>query len=55
MNDATIDQIRATREKISGKFNHDVEALVHHYIELQKKYQERLIQSDVRTQLPDAS
>ncbi|NOY59711.1 MAG: hypothetical protein GXO75_12405 [Calditrichaeota bacterium] len=41
--DFTIDQIRKTRHQISKKFNHDPKKIVEYYIELQKKYGDRLL------------
>lgn len=40
--DPVIKRIRDVRHKISAKFDHDPEKLVAHYIELQKKYADRL-------------
>ncbi len=42
-NDPTITQIRKTRHQISERFNHDPKKMVEYYIELQKKYKDRLL------------
>ena len=42
-NDLTITQIRETRHQISERFNHDPKKIVEYYIELQKKYKDRLL------------
>jgi hypothetical protein len=39
----TLTRIRNARQRISAKYGHDPEKLVEHYIELQKKYQDRLV------------
>lgn len=44
MNDPVIDQIRETRHQISEEHTHDPEKLVAYYIELQKKYRDRLVE-----------
>ena len=38
-------RIREARMRISEKFNHDPELLVKHYMELQKRHQDRLVYS----------
>jgi thymidylate kinase len=42
----TLVRIRQARQRISAKYGHDPEKLVEHYMELQKKYQDRLIPVD---------
>ena len=42
--DPTIERIRETRHRISEEHNHDPEKIVQYYLELQKKYQERLLE-----------
>ena len=42
-NDLTITQIRKIRHQISERFNHDPKKIVKYYIELQKKYKDRLL------------
>jgi len=39
----TLTRIRKARQRISAKYGHNPEKLVEHYIELQKKYQDRLV------------
>ncbi len=41
--DPTIARIRETRHRISERFGHDPQKLVAYYIELQKEYQDRLL------------
>ena len=43
--DPTISKIRETRHKISEENDHSAEKIVEYYIELQRKYQERLLKS----------
>jgi hypothetical protein len=38
-------RIREARMRISKEFNHDPELLVKHYMELQKRHQDRLVYS----------
>jgi hypothetical protein len=49
-NDPVIDEVREVRRRISAQFDHDPKKLVEHYIELQKRYAERLL---VETQVAD--
>jgi hypothetical protein len=44
--DPVIDEIRAVRHSISARVKHDPAKLVAHYLELQKRYEDRLIQSE---------
>jgi hypothetical protein len=44
--DPTIAEIRETRHQISEEFGHDPGMLVEYYIELQKKYESRLLKSE---------
>lgn len=44
MNDSVIEQIRETRHQISAEHTHDPEKLVAYYIELQKRYRDRLVE-----------
>ena len=44
--DPVIDEIREVRHRISARFDHDPERLVAYYIELQRRYQDRLIQAE---------
>lgn len=41
-NEPTLTRIRKARQRISEKYEHNPYKLVEHYIELQKKYQDRL-------------
>lgn len=41
--DPLIDEVREVRRRISERFGNDPRRLVEHYIELQKKYEGRLI------------
>jgi len=43
-NDPIIDNIRKVRKQISERFEHDPARLVDHYIEIQKKYQNRVLE-----------
>ena len=43
--DPVIDEVREVRHRISASFGHDPSRLVAHYIELQKRYLDRLIDS----------
>ena len=42
-NDPVIDEVREVRHRISERFDHDPTRLVAYYMELQKQYQDRLI------------
>ena len=41
--DPTIERIRETRHRISAAHSHDPQKIVEYYLELQKKYQQRLL------------
>jgi hypothetical protein len=41
--DATITRIRETRHSISERCGHDPRKVIEYYLELQKKYQDRLL------------
>ena len=41
--DPVIERIREVRHRISAEFGHDTKRLIDHYIELQKKYADRLV------------
>jgi hypothetical protein len=43
--DPVVDEIREIRHSISARFDHDPERLVAYYVELQKRYRERLVQT----------
>jgi hypothetical protein len=53
--DPVIDEIRNTRHSISARFDHDPERLVTYYMELQKRYRERLIQTPPAAEQTDPS
>ena len=44
--DPVIDEIREIRHRSSARFDHDPERLVAYYIELQRRYQDRLIEAE---------
>lgn len=44
--DPVIDEIREVRRRISARFDHDPERLVAYYMELQKQYEDRLLDSE---------
>ena len=44
--DPTIERIRETRHRISEEHDHDAEKIVGYYLELQKKYEERLLEDE---------
>lgn len=44
--DPVIDEIREIRHRISARFDHDPKRLVAHYIEYQKQYHDRLIDTE---------
>jgi len=41
--DPVIDEIREVRRQVSARFDHDPERLMAHYLEVQKKYADRVI------------
>jgi len=45
LSDPVIDEIREVRRRISARFAHDPAQLVAYYMELQKQYQDRLIET----------
>ncbi len=45
LSDPVIDEIREVRHRISARFAHDPAQLVAYYVELQKQYQDRLIET----------
>ena len=42
--DPVIDEIREVRHRISARFDHDPIQMVAFYMEMQKRYQDRLIE-----------
>ena len=45
LSDPVVDEIREVRHRISACFGHDPTRLVAFYMELQKQYQDRLIET----------
>ncbi len=45
LDDPVIDEIRDVRHRISARLGHDPTRLVAFYMELQKQYQDRLIET----------
>ncbi len=43
MKDPLIDEIRAVRHQISEEMGHDSYALVRHYMELQERHKDRMV------------
>jgi hypothetical protein len=50
--DPVIDEIREVRHRISARFDHDPQRLVAYYMELQKQYQDRLIETEQTPERP---
>ena len=48
--DGTIDRVRRARHEISEEFGHDPRRLVGHYMELQRKHADRLLDAVAPTQ-----
>ena len=55
LNDPVIDEIREVRHRISARFGHDPAQLVSFYLEMQKQYQDRLIETAANTKPRDQS
>ena len=53
LNDPVIDEIREVRHRISAGFDHDPTQLVSFYLEMQKQYQDRLIETAKNTERRD--
>ena len=45
LSDPVIDEIREVRHRISARFGHDPTQIVAFYMEVQKQYQDRLIET----------
>ena len=45
LSDPVIDEIQEVRHRISARFGHDPARLVAFYMELQKQYEDRLIET----------
>ena len=54
-NDPVIDEIREVRHRISARFDHDPARLVAYYMELQKQYQDQLIETEKTVERTDQS
>jgi hypothetical protein len=54
-NDLVIDEIREVRHRISARFDHDPARLVAYYMELQKQYQDQLIETEKTAERTDQS
>jgi hypothetical protein len=54
-NDPVIDEVREVRHCISKRCSHDPVRLVAHYMELQKQYRDRLINSAKTPETTDPS
>jgi hypothetical protein len=52
--DPVIDEIREVRHQISARFDHDPDRLVAHYMELQEKLRDRLVDGPAK-ELKDQS
>ena len=52
MHDETVDRIRRVRHEISEEFEHDPRRLVDHYMELQRRHANRLLDTVAPTQGP---
>ena len=50
LSDPVIDEIREVRHRISARFDHDPAQLVAFYMEMQKQYQDRLIETTKRAE-----
>ena len=51
--DPVIDEIREVRHRISARFEHDPTQLVTFYMEMQKQYQDRLMETAKSTERND--
>ena len=49
--DPVIDEIREVRHRISERFDHDPAQMVAFYMEVQKQYQDRLIETTQSAEL----
>ena len=50
LSDPVIDEIREVRHRISARFEHDPTQLVAFYMEMQKQYQDRLMETTKSTE-----
>ena len=51
LSDPVIDEIREVRHRISARFDHDPVQMVAFYMEMQKQYQDRLIEATPSAEL----
>ena len=51
LSDPVIDEIREVRHRISARFDHDPTQMVAFYMEAQKQYQDRLIETTQNAEL----
>ena len=49
--DPVVDEIREVRHRISARFDHDPTQMVAFYMEMQKQYQDRLIEATQSAEL----
>jgi hypothetical protein len=54
-NDAVIEEVREVRHRISARFDHDRTRLVAYYEDLQKQYQDRLLDTSTKKMEKDQS
>jgi hypothetical protein len=54
-NDPVIEEVRAIRHRISARFDHDPVRLVAYYQELQKRHQDRLVETTSTKEEKDQS
>ena len=54
-NDAVIEEVREVRHRISARFDHDPTRLVTYYEDLQKQYQDRLLDTSTKKNEKDQS
>lgn len=45
--DPTIEKIREIRHQISDRFQHDPKKIIEYYMEMQKKYKDRLLEESI--------
>ncbi len=55
LSDPVIEEIRDVRHRISARVDHDPARLVAYYMELQKQYRERLLDTANTPERPDLS
>lgn len=53
LSDTVIDEIREVRHRVSAHVNHDPAQLGRSYVEMQKQYQNRLIETKKRSEDKD--